>query len=64
MAAIVTDDGRCDLFGRNLATHRRGGTDRVAGTENAEKVVRDDATAVLDTVRDRFGIHIENIPDH
>jgi arylamine N-acetyltransferase len=49
MACLVTADGRCNLSGRNLAIHRGGAT---------EKVRLDDASAVVDTLIDRFGINV------
>jgi len=49
MACLVTADGRCNLSGRDLAIHRRGGT---------EKIRLGDASAVLDTLTDRFGINV------
>jgi arylamine N-acetyltransferase len=49
MASLVTADGRCNLSGRNLAIHRGGAT---------EKVRLDDASAVVDTLTDRFGINV------
>jgi arylamine N-acetyltransferase len=52
MAAIVTDDARCNLFGRNLAIHREGGT---------EKILLDDAAAVVDTLSERFGINVADL---
>ena len=48
---MVTDDARYNLSGRNLAIHRDGGT---------EKVLLDGAAAVLDTLKDRFGINIDD----
>ncbi len=48
---MVTDDARYNLSGRNLAIHRDGET---------EKVLLDGAAAVLDTLRDRFGINIDD----
>jgi arylamine N-acetyltransferase len=51
LVAMVTDDARYNLSGRNLAIHRDGGT---------EKVLLDGAAAVLDTLRDRFGINIDD----
>ncbi|AKN18463.1 arylamine N-acetyltransferase nat [Mycobacterium haemophilum DSM 44634] len=51
-AAIVTDDGRWNLSGRNLAIHRDSGT---------EKIRLDDAAAVVDTLRDRFGINVADV---
>jgi arylamine N-acetyltransferase len=49
IASEVTADGRCNLSGRNLAIHRGGAT---------EKVRLDDASAVVDTLTDRFGINV------
>jgi len=51
LVAMVTDDARYNLSGRNLAIHRDGGT---------EKVLLDGAAAVVDTLRDRFGINIDD----
>lgn len=48
-AALVTTDGRWNLSGRILAIHGAGGT---------EKIRLDDAAAVVDTLRDRFGINV------
>jgi arylamine N-acetyltransferase len=50
MAARVTEDARINLSGRNLAIHRDGGT---------EKIVLDNAAAVIDTLGDRFGIDVD-----
>lgn len=52
MVALVSDDARINLSGRNLAIHRDGGT---------EKVVLDDAAAVVEALRDRFGINIDDV---
>lgn len=52
MVALVSDDARINLSGRHLAIHRDGGT---------EKIVLDDAAAVVDALRDRFGINIEDV---
>ena len=49
IASVVTADGRCNLSGRNLAIHRGGAT---------EKVRLDNASAVVDTLTDRFGINV------
>ena len=49
IVSLVTADGRCNLSGRNLAIHRGGAT---------EKVRLDDASAVVDTLTDRFGINV------
>ena len=48
-AAIVTDDARWNLADRNLAIH---------GADATEKVLLDDAAAVVDTLGDRFGINV------
>ncbi|MDH6195901.1 arylamine N-acetyltransferase [Mycobacterium frederiksbergense] len=50
-AALVTDDARINLRGRNLAIHRDGETERIRF---------DTAAQVLDALTERFGI---NIPD-
>ncbi|AGC64748.1 arylamine N-acetyltransferase Nat [Mycobacterium liflandii 128FXT] len=52
MAATVADDARWNLMGRNLAIHRRGGT---------EKILLEDAAAVVDTLGDRFGINVADV---
>jgi arylamine N-acetyltransferase len=52
LVALVTADARYNLSGRNLAIHRGCGT---------ETVVLDGAAAVLDTLRDRFGIDIDYV---
>ncbi len=52
MVALVSDDARINLSGRNLAIHRDGGT---------EKIVLDDAGAVVDVLSDRFGINIGDV---
>jgi arylamine N-acetyltransferase len=67
MVARVTDGGRMNLAGRNLTIHR---------ADASEKIRLEDAAAVADTLRDRFGIdvaglgertaleaHIENVLD-
>jgi arylamine N-acetyltransferase len=54
MVAMVTEDARYNLFGRNLTIHRDEGT---------EKVLLDDAAAVVDTLRDQFGINIDDAGD-
>ncbi|OBA58599.1 arylamine N-acetyltransferase [Mycobacterium sp. 1100029.7] len=50
MAALIRDDARINLFGRDLAVHRAGET---------EKIVLEDARAVVDALRDRFGIDVD-----
>ncbi|MEY8014065.1 MULTISPECIES: arylamine N-acetyltransferase family protein [Mycobacterium] len=49
MAALVTDDGRVNLAGRELTWHRADGS---------EKRLLPDAAAVVDALGDRFGIHV------
>jgi arylamine N-acetyltransferase len=53
-AALVTDDERWNLRGRNLAIHREGRTERVRF---------DTAAQVLDTLSDRFGIDLADLGD-
>ncbi|ORB84373.1 arylamine N-acetyltransferase [Mycobacterium kansasii] len=52
MAALVTDDARWNLTGRTLAIHHRGGT---------EKIVFNDAAAVVDALSSRFGINLAEL---
>jgi arylamine N-acetyltransferase len=52
MAALVTDDARYNLSGRDLTIHRAGGS---------EKVLLDDAVAVVETLHGRFGINIDDV---
>ena len=52
MVALVSDDARMNLSGRNLAIHRADGS---------EKILLDDAGAVVDTLSDRFGINIADV---
>lgn len=54
MAAMVTDDARLNLAGRILAIHRASGS---------EKVVLQDAAAVVDTLRERFGINVDDVAE-
>jgi arylamine N-acetyltransferase len=49
MVARVIDDARVNLAGRELTVHRAGAS---------EKIRLDDAAAVVDTLRDRFGINV------
>jgi arylamine N-acetyltransferase len=49
MAAVVTDDGRCNLSDRHLSIHSGGKT---------EKTVLRDAAAVVDALVERFGINV------
>jgi arylamine N-acetyltransferase len=53
-AALVTDDARWNLRGRNLAIHRAGET---------EKIRFDTAGEVLDALTDRFGIDPADLGD-
>ena len=52
--AMVTDDGRVNLSGRNLVIHRASGS---------EKILLDDAAAVVDTLGERFGINVADVGD-
>lgn len=51
-AALVTDDARWNLRGRNLAIHRAGGTERIRF---------DDAADVLNALTERFGIDVTHV---
>lgn len=51
-AALVTDDARWNLRGRNLAVHRADGTERIRF---------DTAAQVLDTLTERFGIDLADV---
>lgn len=51
-AALVTDDARWNMRGRNLAIHRGGET---------EKIRFDTAVQVLDALTDRFGIDLGDL---
>jgi arylamine N-acetyltransferase len=53
-AALVTDDARWNMRGRNLAIHSGGGT---------EKIRFDTATEVLDVLTDHFGIDLADLGD-
>jgi arylamine N-acetyltransferase len=53
-AALVTDDARWNLRGRNLAIHRAGET---------EKIRFETAAEVLDALTDRFGIDLTDLGD-
>jgi arylamine N-acetyltransferase len=53
-AALVTDDARYNVRGRNLAVHRAGNTD---------KIRFDTAAEVLEALADRFGIDIDDLGD-
>jgi arylamine N-acetyltransferase len=54
-AALVTDDARWDLRGRNLAIHTRGG--------HTEHIRFDTAAQVLDALTSRFGINLCGLGD-
>ncbi|MEV0669475.1 arylamine N-acetyltransferase [Mycobacterium sp. NPDC050441] len=51
-AALVTDDARLNLRGRNLAIHRHGETERIRF---------DTAAQVLDALTERFGINLTDL---
>jgi len=53
-AAIITDDARWNLRGRNLAVHSAGGTERIRFNTAAE---------VVDALTDRFGIDLSDLGD-
>jgi arylamine N-acetyltransferase len=53
-AALVTDDARYNMRGRNLAIHRAGET---------EKIRLDSAAEVLDVLTNRFGIDVADLGD-
>jgi arylamine N-acetyltransferase len=50
--ALVTDEARYNLRGRNLAIHRRDGSDRIRFETAAE---------VLDVLGERFGIDVDDL---
>ncbi len=50
--ALVTEDARYNLAGRNLTIHRADGS---------EKIRLDDAAAVVDVLSERFGINVADI---
>jgi arylamine N-acetyltransferase len=52
--ALVTDEARYNMRGRNLAIHRAG---------ESEKIRFDTAADVLDALTDRFGINIADLGD-
>lgn len=54
MAALVTDEARLNLAGRNLTVHRADGS---------EKIRLDDAAAVVDALTQRFGINVADLGD-
>ena len=51
-AALVTDDARINLRGRNLAIHRGGETERIRF---------DTAAQVLDALTERFGVNLSDL---
>lgn len=53
-AALVTDDARINLRGRNLSIHRHGETERIRF---------DTAAEVLDALTERFGINLSDLGD-
>ena len=52
--ALVTDDARWNLRGRNLAIHRKGETERIRF---------DTAAQVVEALTDRFGIDLTGLGD-
>lgn len=52
--ALVTDDARWNLRGRNLAIHRAEGTERIRFATAAD---------VLDVLTDRFGLNLADLGD-
>jgi arylamine N-acetyltransferase len=52
MAALVVDDGRLNLAGRDLTIHR---------TDGSEKIRLADAAAVVDILADRFGVDVADL---
>jgi arylamine N-acetyltransferase len=52
MVALVTDDARYNLLGSQLTVHREDGS---------EKIHLGDAAAVVETLRGRFGINIDDV---
>ncbi|TDH56794.1 arylamine N-acetyltransferase [Mycobacterium eburneum] len=54
-AALVTADARCNLRGRHLAIHSRGG--------QTERIAFDTAAQVLDALTGRFGIDVTGLGD-
>lgn len=54
-AALVTDDARWNLRGRNLAIHAGGDTERIRFATAAD---------VLGALTDRFGINLADLGDH
>jgi arylamine N-acetyltransferase len=53
-AALVTDDARWNLRGRNLAIHRKG---------ESERIRFDTAAQVVEALTDRFGIDVSGLGD-
>jgi arylamine N-acetyltransferase len=54
-AALVTDDARWNMRGRNLAVHHRSG--------RTEQIRFDSAVDVLDALTNRFGIDVADLGD-
>jgi arylamine N-acetyltransferase len=52
VAATIADDARLNLADGNLTMHRADGT---------EKILLDDAAAVVDALSDRFGINVADV---
>ena len=53
-AALITDDARWNLRGRNLAIHRKG---------ESERIRFDTAAQVVEALTDRFGIDLTGLAD-
>ena len=53
-AALITDDARWNLRGRNLAIHGKGGSERIRF---------DTAADVVEALIDRFGIDVSALGD-
>lgn len=52
--ALVTDDARWNMRGRNLAIHRNG---------SSERIRFDSAAQVVDALTDRFGVDLDGLGD-
>lgn len=52
MAAVIVDDGRLNLAGRDLTVHRADGSEKIRLT---------DAAAVIGVLGDRFGINVAGV---
>lgn len=52
MAALVVDEGRLNVAGRDLTIHR---------ADDSEKIRLADAAAVIDVLGDRFGVNVDDL---